>query len=295
PEERAERSRRNADREEQEDRAAERDQCGRQRDRERRRQPRSARHVIEPPEDHGRRRALRRDRRRDAREQGLRTRRKAPPNRLRQERDPADRRERQDGADRVDLPGIGDEERERGKTERLRRRDRPLEESGREEDADHDSRSNRGGVRAPDENEENDRDEQDGVAALSRDGRESESAENQSRSQRDVKAEDHQEMVKPTPTVAGNHPAVELRRAAEKKRGERAADVSIEPLSPGAGRRKGPVEEEVRDREQRERGSPGPTDLERALDRHSISRPRQRDVAGRRRKVFPLETPDERD
>src|SRR5207245_2967016 len=120
--------------------------------------------------------------------------------------------------------------------------------------------SNGGRISAPDENEEKDRCEEDRVAALSADAGATKSGQHQASREGDVKPGDHEEMVKPAAPVPRYHPAVELRRSSEEERGEGAAHVAIERFPSGAGRRERAVEQEVRQRQMRERGPRRPAD-----------------------------------
>ena len=275
--------------------AAERDQAGRKRDRQRPGQPGSPGHDVESPEHRGRRRALRGQRRGQSLEQPGGSRGKPLPERLGQQRDPADGRKRQDRADGVDLAGVRGEENEGGEPERLGRRDRAFEKTRREKHGHDEPRADRGRIGAADEDEEEDGREEHGVAALSTDARQPEPGEHEARRETDVQPGDHEQMVKPAAPVSRDHPAVELRRPAQEERVERPADVAIERLAAGALRREAAVEKPVRERQSgRARAVHAPQEKGR-LHREAIAAVRELDIAGRSGEVLPPQMADQAD
>ncbi len=111
---------------------------------------------------------------------------------------------------------------------RLRPADRPLDEARGEKDREDEARAHGRRIRAADENDDGDRREKRRVARLAPDARGAEQPEHETGGEGDVKPRHDQQMVETASPITRDHPAIELRSASEKERGERAANVALE-------------------------------------------------------------------
>ncbi len=163
----------------------------------------------------------------------------------------------------------------------------------RRKSADDEARSDGRRIGASDQNEQNDGTEEQDVPALALDAEALQQEAREAGGEQHVETRDHQQVIQPAPAKPRDQAAVELRRASQEQRRERAADVPTERVvlvGVRAVRLRGRAEQEaVREGQHRQHRPALALHQADALHRQAVARPGQRKLPFRRREVLALE------